>query len=165
MYGTRPDTDQGYKYLGKPCVAPMTTVAGRAPGASPARPDAHPELALGRAFAQCLARKDFSAIEDLFHPNVTVRALTPGKARYLWEAHAPHSVVTDILQQWFEETDRIESLLRVDLERVGERNRVSYLLSYSNPDGKFLVEQQAFYSVADAKISWMSIVCSGPQPI
>ena len=125
----------------------------------------HPELELGRAFAQSLASKDFSAIELLLHPNLTFRGLTPGKARFLWESHEPHSVITDILQQWFEESDRIESLLSLDLDRVGDRNRVSYRFAGSNPDGKFVVEQQAYYSVADGKISWMSVVCSGFRPI
>ncbi len=83
----------------------------------------------------------------------------------MWESHEPHSVVTDILQQWFEETDRIESLLRLEVDRVVDRNRVSYRLSMSNPDGRFVVEQQAYYSVVDGKISWMSVVCSGPRPV
>ncbi len=125
----------------------------------------HPDLELGRTFARSLAKKDFTTIEGLLHPNLTFRGLTPGRARYLWESHEPHSVVTDILQQWFEETDRIESLLRLEVDRVVDRNRVSYRLSMSNPDGKFVVEQQAYYSVVDGKISWMSVVCSGPRPV
>lgn len=128
-------------------------------------PSTHPDLELGRTFAQSLASKDFATIEGLLHPKLTFRGLTPGKARYLWESHEPHSVITDILQQWFEETDRIDSLLKLEVDRVADRNRVSYRFSISNPDGKFVVEQQAYYSVADGKISWMSVVCSGPRPV
>ena len=125
----------------------------------------HPELELGRTFAQSLASKDFARIESLLHPNLTFRGLSPGKARYLWESHEPRSVVTDILQQWFEETDNIESLVKLDLDRVGDRNRVSYQFSGHNSDGKFVVEQQAYYSVKEGKISWMSLVCSGFRPV
>ena len=143
----------------------MATRFVERPSETPSTSRVHPELELGRAFAQSLASKDFSAIERLLHPNLTFRGLTPGKARFLWESHEPHSVVTDILQQWFEDTDRIESLLSLDLDRVGDRNRVSYRFAGSNPDGKFVVEQQAYYSVTDGKISWMSVVCSGFRPI
>ena len=126
--------------------------------------EVHPDLELGRAYAQSLASKDFATIERLLHPNVTFRGLTPGKTRYLWESHEATSVVTDILQLWFEKTDRIESLERLEVDRVGDRNRVAYRFSGSNPEGKFVVEQQAYYSVVDGKISWMSVVCSGFRP-
>lgn len=124
-----------------------------------------PELDLGRTFVRSLASKDFATIESLFHPNLTFRGLTPGKARYLWESHAPHAFVTDVLQQWYEETDRIDSVLKMEVDRVADRNRVSYRFSMSNPDGKFVVEQHAYYSVVDGKISWMSLVCSGMRPV
>ena len=140
---------------------PVTTPPPKGPHEVVATSSPHPELELGRRFAKSLAAKDFSTIEGLLHPNLTFRGLTPGNARYLWESHEPYAVVTDILQQWFEETDRIESLLRLDLDRVGDRNRVSYRFSGSNPEGKFVIEQQAYYSVFDGKISWMSVVCSG----
>ncbi len=135
------------------------------PSEATSDPSTHPDLELGRTFAQSLATKDFATIEGLLHPNLTFRGLTPGKARYLWESHEPHSVVTDVLQQWFEETDRIESVLKLEVDRVVDRNRVSYRFSMSTPDGRFVVEQQAYYSVVDGKISWMSVVCSGPRPV
>ncbi len=128
------------------------------------RPGAEPDLEVGRAFARSLASKDFETIEKLLQPGLTFRGLTPGQARYLWESHEPRSVVTDILQQWFEETDRIESLDRLEVDRVGDRNRVAYRFSGTNPDGKFVIEQQAYYSVTDGRISWMSVVCSGFRP-
>ena len=119
----------------------------------------HPDLDIGRTFARSLASKDFAAVESVLHPGLTFRGLTPGRARYLWESHDPHSVVTDILQQWFEETDRIESLDRLEVDRVG------YRFSGTNADGKFVIEQQAYYSVTDGRISWMSVVCSGFRPL
>ncbi len=141
----------------------MTIITGR-PSEIP-RSDSHPDLELGRAFALSLSSKDFSAIERLLHPNLTFRGLTPGKTRYLWESHKPDLVVSEILQKWFEETDHIESLLSLDVDRVGDRNRVAYRFSVTNAGTKYVVEQQAYYSVTDGKISWMSVVCSGFRPV
>lgn len=143
----------------------MATQSFERPSEITSTSGAHPDLELGRTFARSLASKDFSTIERLLHPNLTFRGLTPGEARYLWESHEPRSVVTDILQQWSEETDHIESLERLEDDRDGDRNRVAYRLSGSNSSmGKFVVEQQAYDSVVDGKISWMSVVCSGFRP-
>jgi hypothetical protein len=48
----------------------------------------------------------------------------------------------------------------------GRRFRVrapSFLVT--NPDGKFLVEQQADYETNDGVIPWMRVLCSGYQPV
>jgi len=34
----------------------------------------------------------------------------------------------------------------------------------STPDGPHLVEQQAYYSTTDGRISWMRVLCSGFRP-
>ncbi len=125
---------------------------------------ARAEMDLGKSFARLLAAKDFEALERILHPDITFRALTPGRSRYLWESHEPHSVVDDILRQWFEETDVVEGLVRSDVDRVSGANRVSYRIHVRNSDGKLVVEQQAYYSVKDGKIHSMSLVCSGFQP-
>jgi hypothetical protein len=143
----------------------MATLPVELPNEVLSNPSGDAELELGRTFARSLASKDFATIEGLLHPHLTFRGLTPGNARYLWESHAPHSFVTDVLQQWYEETDRIDSVLKVEVDRVADRNRVSYRFSMSNPDGKFVVEQHAYYSVVDGKIAWMSLVCSGARPV
>ncbi len=127
----------------------------------PIDPVARTEMDLGQSFARLLAAKDFEALERILHPNITFRALTPGRSRYLWESHEPHSVVEDILRQWFEDTDVIEGLVRSDVGRVSGANRLSYRFHVSNSDGKLAVEQQAYYSVKDGRIHWMSLVCSG----
>jgi hypothetical protein len=33
------------------------------------------------------------------------------------------------------------------------------------PDGRFLVEQQAYIGERDGKIDWMRVVCSGYRPV
>ena len=44
---------------------------------------------------------------------------------------------------------------------VGDRERVGYRFSGRNPDGRFVVEQQAYLSERDGRIGWMRALCSG----
>jgi len=41
---------------------------------------------------------------------------------------------------------------------------VGYRFRVKNPDGIFLVEQQAYLSQDDGQIAWMRVVCSGYRP-
>ena len=62
---------------------------------------------LGQRFADALAAKDYEAIEQLLAP-VDLKGLTPGR---FWEANDPATIVREVLQQWFEDEDKIEALL------------------------------------------------------
>jgi hypothetical protein len=42
---------------------------------------------------------------------------------------------------------------------------VGYRFSVTNPDGRFLVEQQAYLAARDGQIEWMRVVCSGFRPL
>ena len=53
----------------------------------------------------------------------------------------------------------------MQLGSVADRSRVSYLLRVSNPDGVYLVEQQAYFGVENGRISWLRILCSGYRAI
>jgi hypothetical protein len=41
---------------------------------------------------------------------------------------------------------------------------VGYRFSVTNPDGRFLVEQEAYLAERDGRIGWMRVVCSGFRP-
>jgi hypothetical protein len=116
---------------------------------------------LGRAFAQALSKKDFDAVAALLHPEIDFRGLTP---RRNWEASNPRDVIENILSQWFEPSDDIRELVKVDSDTVADRERVGYRFSISNPDGDFLVEQQAYLEERDGRIGWMRVLCSGFRP-
>ena len=89
--------------------------------------------------------------------------MTPSR---FWEASSARALVDDILLgAWFEATDHIDSLEDVQLGSVADRSRVSYLLRVSNPDGVYLVEQQAYFGVENGRISWLRILCSGYRAI
>jgi hypothetical protein len=64
--------------------------------------------------------------------------------------------------------DRVAELLHPDVDldtgRMADRDRVAWRFAVSTPDGPHLVEQQAYYSTTDGRISWMRVLCSGFRP-
>ena len=116
---------------------------------------------LGEQFARALAAKDFGRVTGLLHPEVDFRGMTPGR---FWEATTPQQVVDEVLTSWFEDQDRIEALVELVTGSVGDRERVSWRFAVSCPDGRYLVEQQAYYSASDGRIDWMRVMCSGFRP-
>ena len=76
-------------------------------------------------------------------PGLDFKALTPGG---FWEADSVETIVDEVLLgSWFDPSVEIEELESVETSKVADRNRVAYRLRVSNPDGLFLVEQQAYY--------------------
>jgi hypothetical protein len=116
---------------------------------------------LGRSFAEALGSKDFERIRGLLHPEIDFRGLTP---RRNWEATDPETVVSQILRQWFEDSDEFERVVSVETDSFADRDRVSYRFEGRNPDGPFVVEQQAYYAERDGRIGWMRVLCSGFRP-
>jgi hypothetical protein len=115
--------------------------------------------AAGSRFASALAAKDTEAMLSLLAPEIEFRALTP---RRTWEADDPAAVLEIVFGSWFEETDQIEALESVDTDTVADREQLRYRLSVSNPEGRFVVEQQGYLTTGDdGRIEWMRIVCSG----
>ena len=116
---------------------------------------------MGGAFAQALGAKQFGQVAELLHPEIDFRALTPRK---FWEASSPRQVVDEILTTWFDDTDDIREV-DVDRERRVRRPRARCLpFRGETPDGPFVVEQQAYYTVRDGRIDWMRVLCSGFRP-
>jgi len=131
-------------------------VGGAAPAAAPPTGED-----LGRAFALALQRKDWDAVEALFHPEIDFRGMTPRRA---WKAGTPAEVVARVLRHWFEDGDDLEELLRVETDGFSDRGRVSYRMRGRNADCPFIVENQAYLAERDGRIGWMRIMCSGFRP-
>ncbi|MGH9078827.1 MAG: hypothetical protein ACRDYE_01890 [Acidimicrobiales bacterium] len=114
---------------------------------------------LGERFARTVAAQDADALKELLAPNVSFRALTPGRC---WESHDAAAVVDDvILGTWFSPEHSITRILKVDCTTVGIVDRVGYRFRATLPDGDFIVEQQAYLRAENDKISWLRILCSG----
>ncbi len=118
---------------------------------------------LGELYVHALASKNADALKSLFSPNLDFKALTPGQ---FWESNDADEVVdATLLGEWFEPQDRITDIIGIESDRVGARERISYRLALSCPDGDYVVEQQAYYETDGARITWLRILCSGFQPL
>jgi hypothetical protein len=117
---------------------------------------------IGVAYVAALAAKDYEQLRQLLAREIDFRSLTPNRT---WEASDSDTVISEILQQWFEESDEIRSLESIQTDIVGDRERVGYRFAVRNPEGDFLVEQQAYFSTRDGQINWMRVMCSGFQPV
>jgi hypothetical protein len=117
---------------------------------------------LGAEFVHALAAKDFNRLRNVLHPEIDFRGMTPNRS---WEATDADAVISAVLRQWFEDSDEIEGLERLESDAFADRERVGYRFSVRNPDGRFLVEQQAYLSARDGRIGWMRVLCSGYRAV
>ncbi len=114
---------------------------------------------LGAAFVDAVVAGDADRARRLFATAVDFRAVTPGRA---WQADTAADVVDGIvLGTWFGPDRSPRRLLRVETDRVGDRAKVSYRMRVHGADGDSVVEQTAYFSVADGRICWMRLACSG----
>jgi hypothetical protein len=56
-------------------------------------------------------------------------------------------------------------LERVEEDGVADRQRVAWRFTVLSPDGRHVVEQQAYYTAANGQIDWMRVLCSGYRPV
>ena len=124
--------------------------------------DAQSQTTLGTHFAKAFAAKDVDRVRALVHPEIDFRGLTPSRN---WEAGDADALVAILFDNWLEDSDEVESLEHVDTDSFADRERAGYRLRVRNPDGEFLVEQQAYIEERDGKIGWMRVVCSGFRPV
>jgi len=115
----------------------------------------------GERLARAITAKDSQAIADVLADDVDFRALTPNQA---WEAADSAAVIEIILGSWFEPKDEIEELVDVRTDRVSDRQSVAYRMRGHNPDGPFVVEQNAFLAERDGRVEWLRVLCSGFRP-
>ena len=119
------------------------------------------EASLGSDFARALAAKDPGRLRELVHPEIDFCGLTPSRA---WEASDPDELMSVLFDEWFEDKDEILGVENVESDAFADRERIGYRFSVENPDGRFLVEQQAYVGERDGRIAWMRVVCSGFRP-
>ena len=117
---------------------------------------------LGAEFARAFAGKDSARMRELLHPEIDFKGLTPSRS---WEGSGADAVIDILFGSWLEDTDQVEGLEAVEDDAVADRDRVGYRCSVTNPDGRFVVEQQAYLSARDGQIGWMRVVCSGFRPV
>ena len=97
-------------------------------------------------------------IRDLLHPEVNLRGLTPNRS---WEAVGPDAVLALLLRDWFEDSDEIEAIERLETDSFSDCERVGYRFRVDRPSGRPLVEQQVYLTARGGRVDWMRIVCCG----
>jgi hypothetical protein len=123
--------------------------------------DTRTQKTLGTDFAKAFAAKDGDRIRALVHPEIDFKGLTPSRN---WEAGDAEALVSILFENWLEDADHVDSMEAVETDSFLDRERVGYRLAVTCPDGRYLVEQQAYIGERDGKIGWMRVVCSGFRP-
>jgi hypothetical protein len=116
---------------------------------------------VGTEFARALAAKDRARLSELLDANVDFCGLTPGRN---WRAQHRDGALKILLDHWFEVSDEITAVESIESDAFADRQRVGYRFRVENPEGRFLVEQQAYIGEKDGTIGWVRIVCSGFRP-
>ena len=120
------------------------------------------EATIGTDFARAFAAKDADRIRELVDPGIDFRGLTPSRG---WEASDADALVELLFDSWIEADAEVEAVEQVESDSFADRERVGYRFRVRNPDGEFLVEQQAYIEERDGRIAWMRVVCSGFRPV
>jgi hypothetical protein len=116
-------------------------------------------LDLGQRFAYAVAHQDADALRQLLAPNVSFRALTPGR---LWESESAAETIDEvILGTWFSADRTVTEVLALEFVKVGAVERVGYRFRAALPDGTFVIEQQAYLKTEKDTVSCLRILCSG----
>jgi hypothetical protein len=118
--------------------------------------DTQEKTTLGTDFAKAFAGKDGNRVRELVHPEIDFKGLTPSRN---WEASDVETLVSILFDDWLADKDEVDALERVETDSFADRERVGYRLAVQNPDGRHLVEQQAYLEERDGKIGWMRVVC------
>ena len=117
---------------------------------------------MGERFARALAATDRAGLLATLAPDLEFRGLTPRRA---WSAETAVEVVDDIVfGTWFAPPKVIEALESVATGLVAQRGSVIYRLLIDGDGRPMVCEQHAYYEVADGRISWLRILCSGILP-
>jgi hypothetical protein len=117
----------------------------------------------GENFARAMAAKDSTALCAVLSDAIDFRALTPG--RVFAAESGDEAAVEIILGTWFGRAG-IDELCWVATGQVAGREYVGYRLRLHVGDDDYLLEQQAYYQLADdGRIGWMRVLCSGYQPL
>jgi hypothetical protein len=116
---------------------------------------------IGEQFARALAARDPEAMREVLAPEIDFRGMTPGK---FWESASRDDLVQRILfDRWMDAAVLVDTVEITGTGAVGNRSRIGYRFRGTRPAGPFDVEQQAFYTEQDGRITWLRIMCSGFQ--
>ncbi len=126
------------------------------------RPTPSATETLGARLAAAIGDRDRSALRSLFATPVQFRAVTP---RRFWDAETPSDVADIVLGTWFDEDKQNTVLTLLEEDTVGDASKVTYRVSVTTGSGPAVIEQVAYYTVQDGRITHLRLVCSGFRPV
>jgi len=124
--------------------------------------EAAPDPALGDRFLRAIAQRDWKGLEDCFAPDAMFHAVIASQKPF--REHQGGAAAADQVSAWFKDAD-VHEVLESDVEVIADRLRVRYRVRNHEPDGWFLVEQQAYLTPGPRGIQACSLICSGFRPI
>ena len=115
---------------------------------------------IGRAFAEAYARADIAGIEELLHPEVHYRELTPRKSV---DSTGVEPIVDEV-REFLGGYDGHETV-EISSGQVGTRAwaRTRWLLKDGTTSA--VVDWCQYMDVAEGRIRSLWLVCSGPMPV
>jgi hypothetical protein len=126
------------------------------------RPTPSATETLGARFVAAIEVRDRAALRSLFATPVQFRAVTP---RRFWDAETPSDVADIVLGTWFAQSKQITRVSLVEDDTVGDISKITYRMSVATESGPTVVEQVAYYTVQDDRITQVRLVCSGFRPV
>jgi hypothetical protein len=128
------------------------------------RPDAQTgdDVSLGERLAHAVAAKNEAALQALLSTPVRFRGVTP---RRFWDAETAPGVVDIVLGTWFGPDKSISGILSIETDLVADVQKVSYRLAVDLESGPSEIEQVAYFSQQQGKITDLRIICSGFRPV
>jgi hypothetical protein len=125
------------------------------------RPTPSATETLGARLATAIADRDQDRLRTLFATPVEFRAVTP---RRFWDADTAMGVADIVLGTWFDPRKRVTEVTLVEDDTVGDVQKVSYRMSVATESGPAVIDQVAYYSEQDGRITHLRLVCSGFRP-
>jgi hypothetical protein len=122
------------------------------------RPTPSATETLGARFAAAIEVRDRTALRNLLATPVQFRAVTP---RRFWDAETPSDVADIVLRTWFDEDKHIAQVTVVEDDTVGDISKITYRMSVATASGPTVIEQVAYYTVHDDRITHLRLMCSG----
>jgi hypothetical protein len=121
-----------------------------------------PDLSLGRRFLHAITERDWESLERCFAPDAVFRAVVPSQKPF--REHRGGAAAASQVSAWFKDA-AVHEVLESDVEVIADRIRVRYRVRNHEPEGWFLVEQQAFLTPGPRGIEACNLICSGFRPI
>ena len=120
------------------------------------------DRSLGAELVHSIAGKDIGQLVRLFSTPVIFRGVTPSR---FWDADTPVGVSDIVLGVWFGPDKTVTDITTIESDTVGDVRKVSYRMTVTLASGPSAIEQVAYYSQQDGKITHLRLVCSGFRPL